>query len=179
MLQQESTGLIIIDVQDKLLDVMYNSESVLKNIQNLIAGSKILKLPIVWLEQNPQGLGRTVCQLREQLIDYQAIHKYTFNGCDTPQFIDAINSAGVQKWLVCGIEAHICVYQTCLGLLANNVEVEVVSDCISSRTKMNRDMAIQKLQNNRAGITTLEMCLFELLRDSRKAEFKQILSLIR
>lgn len=179
MLQQESTGLIIVDVQGKLLDVMHDNQRLLNNIQTLIAGCKILDLPIVWLEQNPQGLGQTDFKVSELLADYRVIEKYTFNACDNSRFINTVIEANVKQWLVCGIEAHICVYQTCLGLLAQQLEVEIVTDCISSRTKMNCDLAIQKLQSHGVNITSVEMCLYELLRDSRKAEFKQILSLIR
>jgi len=179
MLNQDKAGLIIVDVQGKLARMVHESETLLSNIQVLIQGCQILKLPIIWLEQNPQGLGQTVPELRELLKDYQPLEKYTFNACDSRSFIKTITESGVQQWLVCGIEAHICLYQTALGLLSKNYDVEVVVDCISSRSKANVDLALTKLQINGASLTSLEMCLYELVKDSRTEEFKQILPLIK
>lgn len=179
MLSQEKSGLIIVDVQGKLARMVHESDALLSNIQVLIRGCQILKLPIVWLEQNPQGLGQTVIELKALLKDYQPLEKYRFNACDSSDFIKAITDSGVQQWLVCGIEAHICVYQTSLGLLARNYDVEVVVDCISSRSKANIDLALNKLQRHGASLTNIEMCLYELVKDSRKEEFKQILPLIK
>jgi nicotinamidase-related amidase len=179
MLEQEKTGLIIVDVQGKLARIVRESEAILDNIQILIQGCQILKLPIVWIEQNPQGLGQTVPELRELLKGYQPLEKYTFNACESNSFIKSITESGAQQWLVCGIEAHICIYQTAIGLLSRGYDVEVVSDCVSSRSKANIDLALKKLQDNGASLTSVEMCLYELVKDARKDEFKRILPLIK
>ena len=179
MLNQEKTGLIIVDVQGKLARIVHESDALLSNIQILIQGCQILKLPIVWLEQNPQGLGQTVPELRELLKGYQSLEKNTFNACDSSSVIKAITESGVQQWLICGIEAHICIYQTALGLLSKGYDVEVVADCISSRSQANIDLALTKLQSKGVNLTSLEMCLYELIKDARKEEFKLILPLIK
>jgi len=179
MLNQEKTGLVIVDVQGKLASIVHESDALLRNIQVLIQGCQILKLPIVWVEQNPQGLGQTVPELRELLKPDKPLEKYTFNACKSSSFEKAIIESNVQQWIVCGIEAHICLYQTALGLLSKGYDVEVVIDCISSRSKANIDLAISKLQQSGVGLTSVEMCLFELLKDARKEEFKQILPLIK
>lgn len=179
MLNQEKTGLIIVDVQGKLARMVHESETLLNNIQTLVQGCQILNLPIVWLEQNPQGLGRTVPELSELLNGSQPLEKSTFDACRNKGFVDAISESSVQQWLVCGIESHICVYQTVAGLLATGYEVEVVADCVSSREKANVELALNKLQTKGASLTGLEMCLYELVKDAGKAEFKQILALIK
>ncbi len=179
MLNQENTGLVIVDVQGKLASIVHESEALLKNLQILIKGCQILNLPIVWIEQNPQGLGPTTPELRDLLKSYQPFEKHTFNACDNSSFVKAITESNAQQWLVCGIEAHICLYQTALGLLSRGYEVEVVTDCISSRSKANIDLALKKLQDNGASLTSVEMCLYELVKDARKEEFKRILSLIK
>ncbi len=117
--------------------------------------------------------------MRKLLEPNQALEKTTFNACESSSFEKAITESGVQQWIVCGIEAHICLYQTALGLLSRDYHVEVVTDCISSRSKANKDLAINNLQKNGASLTSVEMCLFELLKDARKEEFKQILPLIK
>ncbi len=179
MLNQNNTGLILVDIQGKLARQVHDSNKLISNIQTLIQGCKILKIPIIWLEQNPAGLGRTVSELCEFLTDFKPIEKHTFNGCDNPNFITAVNESGVKQWLMCGIEAHVCLYQTALGLLSLNYQVEIIADCISSRAEGNIKLALNKLQNNGAALTSLEMCLFELVKDSRKDEFKQLLPLLK
>lgn len=179
MLHHENTGLVIVDVQGKLASLVDQNEALLANLQTLIKGSKILGLPIIWLEQNPQGLGKTVSEISELLKDYQPLQKHTFNACANRDFMQAIADSGANQWLVCGIEGHICVYQTALGLSSSNYEVEVVADCTSSRSRSNLDLALNKLQHNGVNLTSVEMCLFELIKDSRLAEFRQVLSLIK
>lgn len=179
MLHHENTGLVIVDVQGKLAAMVDKSEDLLANIQTLIQACNILKLPIILLEQNPQGLGKTVPQLKQLLPDHVAFEKHTFNACANGGFMNAISESSIQQWLVCGIEAHICVYQTALGLVSSGYEVEVVSDCVSSRSNTHVDLALNKLQNNGVNLTSLEMCIYELIKDSRQAEFKAILPLIK
>ncbi len=136
-------------------------------------------LPIIRLEQNPEKLGATVDELNDLLSDAKPIPKFTFNACDEPKFVEAVRAKDVETWLVCGIEAHICVYQTAMGLLDLGYKVQVVSDCISSRTALNKEQAISRMREAGIQITGLEMSLYELVKDCRAPEFKSILSLIR
>ncbi|EJG02565.1 hydrolase [Flavobacterium sp. F52] len=179
MLQQENTGLIIIDVQGKLARIVQNSEKLAENLEKLIKGCQILSIPIVWAEQNPKGLGRTIPELEKLLLHQKPIEKYTFNAYENDVFKQAIMDSGRKQWLICGIEAHICVYQTAIGLLSNNFEVEIVIDCVSSRETKSIETAIQKLQQKGASVTNIEMCLYELVKDSRRDIFKEILTLIK
>lgn len=179
MLKKDDTGLIIVDIQGKLAKIVHDSEAFLNNCKKLILGAQILNLPIVWLEQNPEKLGATDEQLSQLLNSHSPITKYTFNSCNEPEFVNAIKDANVTNWLVCGIEAHICVYQTVQGLLYHNYKVHLVSDCISSRTTDNKALAMVKIAEIGAETTGLEMCLYELVEDCRKDEFRPILHLIK
>ncbi len=179
MLQQENTGLILIDVQGKLARMMHESETLIKNITNLVKGAKALSLPIIWLEQYPKGLGETVPEIKSLLTDNKPIEKNTFSAFDDENIKKAIEVSGKKQWLICGIEAHICVYQTAMGFLANNYEVEVVTDCISSRAESNIKFATEKLQSKGVGLTNIEMCLYEMLKGSKHKNFKDILPLIK
>jgi isochorismate hydrolase len=179
MLQQEKTGLLIIDVQGKLARIVHESEQLSINLEKLIRGCQILELPIIWLEQNPQGLGRTIPEIENLLQHLQPIEKYSFNAFENENFQEAIKDSGRSQWLVCGIETHICVYQTALGLLSHNIEVEIVSDCVSSRSKDHINLALNKLQTKGAGLTNIEMCLYELVKNSKSENFKEILKLIK
>lgn len=179
MLVQEETGLIVIDVQGKLARIVHDSEKLTTNLEKLIRGCQILSIPIIWTEQNPKGLGSTIPELEKLLIHQKTIEKYSFNALDNEVFRQAIIDWGRKQWLICGIEAHICVYQTAMGLLSSGFEVEIVADCISSRSAESIETALQKLQQKGASVTNIEMCLYELVKDSRRETFKEILTLIK
>ena len=123
MLRKENTGLIIIDIQGKLARVVHDSDALLSNCKKLIKGAQALDLPIIWLEQNPEKLGSTVDELSFLQETQQPIAKFTFDACAEPQFMQAVRTANVDTWLICGIEAHICVYQTALNLRGTGFEV--------------------------------------------------------
>jgi nicotinamidase-related amidase len=179
MLIQENTGLIVVDIQGKLARLVHDSDILISNCVKLIKGAKALDLPIITLEQNPDKLGSTVEELNILLSDTPHISKFTFDACAEPKFMNEIHAANTNTWLICGIEAHICVYQTALHLQQSGLRVQLVSDCISSRTQANKDLAINKLINRKIDISGLEMCLYELVKDCRSKQFKEILNLIR
>lgn len=179
MLNKKTTGLIIIDIQGKLARLVSNSEVLISNCTKLVKGAQSLDLPIVWLEQNPDKLGRTTEELQALLGEQQPIAKYTFDACGEPLFTEAIQAAGKSSWLVCGIEAHICVYQTASHLKKMGYDVHLVADCVSSREQANKELAIQKLAGAGVEITGLEMCLYEMVADCRSPQFKDILNLIK
>ncbi|AAZ25390.1 hydrolase [Colwellia psychrerythraea] len=183
MLKKESTGLIVVDIQGKLTRLVHDSDALVSNCEKLIKGVQALDLPILWLEQNPEKIGPTVDELSSLLSSptghQEPIIKYTFDGCENAQFIEAVKATNVDTWIVCGIEAHICVYQTAISLKRMGYEVQIVSDCVSSRELDNKNLAINKLVNNGVELTGLEMCLFELVKDCRTPVFKEILVLIK
>ena len=179
MLMRQKTGLVVVDVQGKLARLVDESETLISNCGKLIQGAQVLDLPIISLEQNSEKLGATVDELNDLLSDAKPIPKFTFNACDEPKFVEAVQAKDVDTWLVCGIEAHICVYQTAMGLLELGYKVQVVGDSVSSRTALNKDLAIRRLMDAGIDITGLEMSLYELVKDCRAREFKLILSLIR
>jgi nicotinamidase-related amidase len=183
MLKKETTGLIVVDIQGKLAGLVHESAALISNCEKLIKGAKALDLPILWLEQNPERLGSTVDELSTLFSsdpsNKKSIHKFTFDACENIGFMQRLRAENAHTWIICGIEAHICVYQTALSLKRLGFKVELVSDCVSSRTLENKKLAIQKLINNGVELTGLEMCLFELVKDCRAPEFKEILGLIK
>lgn len=179
MLNKDNTGLIIVDIQGKLAHSVSNSDSLIENCQKLIKGVKALGLPIVWLEQNPEKLGETAEELRVLLDDGQPITKFSFDACEESLFTQAVQKSGKSSWLVCGIEAHICVFQTAISLKNQGNEVHFVSDCTSSREMANKELAVRRLIQGGVTITGLEMCLYELVKDCRTPEFREVLNLIR
>ena len=169
----------MVDIQGKLSSIVHNSETMFKSVEKLIKGCSLLELPILVLEQNPERLGKTASQLTPLLSAYPFITKYTFSGCAEPRFVAQVEQANVENWLVCGIEAHVCVYQTAADLKAMGKSVELVTDCIASRSEVNKQLAITKLQALGLGITSSEMCLFELMEDCRDPKFRALLDIVR
>ncbi|WP_426357385.1 hydrolase [Pseudocolwellia sp. HL-MZ19] len=179
MLNKDNTGLIVVDIQGKLARLVHDSDALISNCEKLIEGAQAIELPVILLEQNPGKLGSTVNELNDLLNHITPITKFTFNACESTDFLNSVKASHVDTWLVCGIEAHICVYQTAKGLVEQGYKVELVSDCISSRTLINKQLAISRLKDCGVKITGLEMCLYELVKDCRIPEFKNILNLVR
>ena len=179
MLESRDTGLLVVDIQGKLARLVEGSDSLIANTARLVQGAKALDLPVIWLEQNPDKLGTTVPELQPLQAGTFVLAKYSFGALGEPTVADALAGTGVSHWLVCGIEAHICVYQSVLGLLASGAGVSLVVDAVSSRCAANRDLAIGQLAARGAALTSVEMCLYELMGDCRHPAFRQILALVK
>lgn len=179
MLSIENTAAIIIDVQEKLWNVMHDKESLLENLQKLVKGLQVLGIPIIITEQNPDGLGPTVPSLMQLMPSIDPVPKFCFNCHHEEKFEQAIKDLGKRQILICGIEAHICVHQTTLDLLSHGYEVHLVADTVSSRVKTNRDITLMRLQSEGAKLATVEMVLYELLQTAENPKFKEILKVIK
>ncbi|MFP3919667.1 hydrolase [Lysinibacillus telephonicus] len=179
MLQKDETVLVLIDIQGKLAEIVDNSEFVIENIAKMTQGVQLLGLPILWLEQYPKGLGKTVEAIAQHLTDQQPIEKITYSAYDTPEFVEKLEATGRKKVLLAGIETHICVYQTAAHLLQNGYEVEVLADCVSSRTAKNNEIGLQKITQIGAKVTSVEMALFEMLQIAKGDTFKAISKLVK
>lgn len=178
-LNKDNTALIVIDVQGKLAQLMYRKEELFANLKRIIEGAKVLDLPILWTEQYPEGLGKTVPEVANLLADLHPIVKDTFSCYGDAKFVDALERINRRQLLVTGIEAHVCVYQTTSHLLAKDYQTEVVYDAVSSRSELNKRIGIERMQAKGAGVVSTEMCLFELLRVAKGDKFKQILKVVK
>ncbi|RFA24493.1 hydrolase [Alkalilimnicola ehrlichii] len=179
MLQQENTVLVVVDVQGKLAQLMYEREALIDNLTKLIRGARELDLPILWLEQVPEKLGPTVPEVAECLQGIHPIPKSSFSGCGNMEFMDDIEACGRKQVLVAGIEAHVCVYQTVADLVRLGYEVQVAVDAVSSRTAANRGLGIERMRLEGARPTSVEMALFELLRVAEGDRFRRVSALIK
>ncbi|KAA3595967.1 MAG: hydrolase [Calditrichaeota bacterium] len=179
MLDKNSTALVIIDVQERLMNVIFEKEKLIQNLVKLIEGAKVLGLPIIWTEQYPKGLGETIPELKSILEEIKPIEKIHFSCCGEPNFRFELEKVSAHTLLVAGIESHVCVYQTVADLIDSSFQVEVVTDAISSRTKESRELGIKKCNDLGASLTSVEMCLFELLEQAGTFEFKAISKIVK
>ncbi|KZX36792.1 isochorismatase family protein [Wohlfahrtiimonas chitiniclastica] len=175
--------IVFVDVQEKLTQVMHNQDELVPQLEKLLKGAQILDVPVLWLEQYPQGLGETVGSLKEILVagGYSPIIKNCFSAMGSAEFRGALAESGADHVLLAGIESHVCVFQTARDLLLeeNDVTVDVVVDCVSSRTKENKEIGIDRMVGYGAGVTSLESLLFELLETAEHPKFKEISRLIK
>lgn len=179
-LSKDNVGLLIVDVQEKLFPHVENSCHIMQTLQKIVRGFQILHLPIYVTEQYPQGLGGTVPSLKGVLGEHQMYFvKTTFSCLDDVDIKEKLLNEPITQWVVVGIEAHICVLQTVKDLLENDKQVTVLNDAISSRSIYDFSTAIAELRDCGARISSTETVLFELLRNSKSAEFKEMSNLIK
>ena len=138
-----------------------------------------MNVPILLTEQYPEGLGKTIPQIREIFSEVSPISKMTFDCSNNKNFMEKINGLNRKQVLLCGIETHVCIYQTAIGLRDAGYEVQVVADSVSSRTEGNKEIALQRMRDSGVGITSVETVLFELLKTAEGRKFKEILKLVR
>ena len=179
MLRAREAVLVIVDVQGKLAQLMYERDRLYHSLRTLIKGFQVLQIPILWLEQYPKGLGPTVPEIAELLADGSPIAKVCFSGCGEAEFVERLKDVDRRQVLIAGIEAHVCVYQTVRDLLADGYHVEVVADAVSSRTAENRQIGLDRMAGAGAAITSVEMTLFELMEKAGTPEFKEIVGLVK
>lgn len=172
--------LLIIDIQGKLADLVHESDRLIKETRKLIEGAHLLDVPIYWVEQYPEGLGRTKKVLRDYLVERATyFSKRTFSAWKHDSFKNTLQNASQQKIVVVGIESHVCVYQTVKDLLQQGFDVEIVVDAISSRTVENKRIGIEKMRSLGAQITSVEMILFEWMETSEHKRFKEVSAIIK
>jgi len=179
ILQREKTALLIIDIQERILPVIHNIENVIQNTLKLINGFKILSIPIYFTEQYPKGLGQTEKRIKEALESSEAIQKMSFSCSGAGNLFAELKEKNISQVVVCGIESHVCVQQTVLDLIANDFQVDVAADAISSRKQLDYEIALQRMRTNGAEVTTTESILFELLNVCGTDEFKAVSKLVK
>jgi nicotinamidase-related amidase len=174
ILDKEGTVFLIVDIQEKLAAVMEEKGKVVKNNLHLIELAKMIGMPVMVTEQYPKGLGTTVREIREALQFYRPIEKMTFDCCGQPTFLDELKEHNKSNVVLTGMETHICVLQTCIGLLKGGINVHVVQDAICSRTRENWTAGNEFMRDAGAVLTSTETVLFQLLKVAGTEEFKAV-----
>lgn len=180
VLDARQSALAIIDMQEAFRGKISDFSETAARIALMAHAAQLLNLPIVVTEQYPRGLGRTADEIKTVLpSSIGIIEKTTFSSCGAHQFVSELERANANQVLVCGIEAHICVNQTVHDLLVRGYQVHFLIDCITARSAQNKEVALSKMQQSGALPTSMEMALFELMRDATHEQFKAIQKLIK
>jgi nicotinamidase-related amidase len=174
-LEAERAVLLVVDVQEAFRKAVPTFDQVASATATLVQGGREIGIPIVVTEQYPRGLGATVPEVAEHLPEgTERLDKVRFSAAEA----DGFDLGGRDQALVCGIEAHVCVNQTVLDLLARDIDVQVAADAVGSRTEANRELGLARMERAGALRTSVEMALFELLRGSDAPSFKRVQALV-
>lgn len=177
LMSPDDTGLLVVDMQERFLNVIPESERLVWNARRLLDGAVALGVPAATTEQYPEKLGPTVAQLAEYLPDRPS--KLAFSCGERGEIFADWAKAGRHRVLICGIETHVCVQQTALDLLADGFRVYLAVDALGTRHAVDHEIALRRLEMSGATLTTVEAALFELCRVAGTPQFKKISKLAK
>jgi len=177
MMSCGDTALLVVDVQEKLIHLIEQQETIVWNIRRLLDAAEILDLFVAATEQYPQGLGQTVGGLSNLLGEIS--EKTAFSCARVPGLLASFSEREIRKLLLVGIETHVCIEQTALDMLSTGLGVYVAVDAVGSRNTLDRDIALRRMETAGAVLTTTEAVLFEWCEIAGTPEFKRISALVR
>ncbi len=179
MLDIENSLVLVIDIQERLVASL-DKDVIVTRVGKLVDAANILGIPVIASEQYPKGLGHTVPIVASKLApDTLIIEKTSFSLLREEAFLEKLRAYNKKQIVICGIETHICVYQTAAELVDSGFEVYVVKDACASRNKYEFKQGIEAMQANGAKISCLEIILFEWLRGAKHPKFKEVQALIK
>lgn len=172
---------LVIDIQTSLLPLIFNRDQIVQCTRKLLQAARIFELPVLATEQYPQGIGSTDERVAAELqaCDAELLEKLTFSSCGEEPLRAALNRIDRPQVVVVGIEAHVCVQQTVLDLLAMDYDVFVCADAVGSRSPFDYERALSRMQHQGAAVTTAESAMFELCERCGTDSFKTMLKVIK
>jgi len=179
MLNTVESILVMVDFQGKLAEIVDRAELVLPNALRMMKGCQALEIPIIATVQVPEKLELMMPELTDALGKIAPIAKSSFSALRTSEFLVALEESSRRQVILMGIEAHVCVLQTGLDLLDAGYEVHVLSDGVFSRTAENHRLALERLHDAGAFISSVEVALFEMIRTSKHPQFRTISKLVK
>ena len=176
LIDRNDSTLLVIDIQEKLISKIFEFKSVIDHSKKIVDISSFLKLPIVYSEQYPDGLGKTISSIDDKLKKIKAlkIEKTTFSCISNKNDTEMRKIFPKNQIIICGIETHICVLQTSIDLYNKGYEVFVIAEAVGSRDKRHQNLAFERLMRNGISLINYEMLVFELIRDSKDKSFKEL-----
>jgi len=178
LIQPETTALMVVDVQEKLMPAIHQAADCMEMIRRMIEAAKVLEVPMLLTEQYPAGIGPTCPQILEAVGDIKPVEKVRFSAC-TEALIERLREMARPFIIVVGVETHVCVQQTVLDLLRLGYTPYVCADAVGSRRPIDRGTALERMRRAGAVVTTTESVTFELLGQAATDTFKKILKIVK
>ena len=178
-LEKHRVALVVIDIQERFRDLLHDQDQLLRGSTRLIRAFRELEMPVVVTEHYSRGLGVTMPEIRGLIGGIEPLEKIHFSCDGDPGFRQAIDALNRDQIILCGIETHVCVYQTARDLMDRGKQVAVASDAVTSQRAADRDIGFAHLRQIGAQVMSVEMILFEILREAKTADFKAIAPILK
>ncbi len=167
--------LLVLDMQEKIINPIANKNLIIFNIKKIIDTCKILKYNVYVTEQYPEKLGKTI----EFDTRYNLFSKRSFSCYKSSQLISEFRMKNIKKVMLCGVETHICILQSCLDLIDAGFEIHLLTDAIGSRNNIDHEMALIRMQEEGVKISTVEATIFQMCETSENVHFKEISGIVK
>jgi len=178
-IEREKAALVIIDIQEKLFPYVKDQIILQRNVSKLAETAKLLDVPVIVTEHYPKGLGRTIPSVANLVKEAKKIEKTSFGCCGDEKFNKAVKKTDRKQIIICGVETHICVAQTAMGLKNGGYDVYLSGDAVSSRNETDAETAIERMRGEGIIISTTEALMYELMRDASDPLFKEFLKIVK
>lgn len=175
---KDNTLLLVIDLQEKLMPAIYESDKIIKNSACLLKVFEMYGIKKIATEQYPKGLGQSVDEIKENLDDENIFSKTSFDAI-TDEVSSYLKENKITNVIITGAETHICVYQTVRRLLFEGYKVFVVEDAVSSFNKEQKDLGLKAMSDMGASLVNTEMLMFDLASDAKDENFKEISKMVK
>jgi len=175
----EHSVLVVVDVQGRLARIVHESDAMIRAQSVLIKACRLMNIPVIWAEQLPDKLGATVEELQEPLSGLSPCAKTSFGCMGDDTIRGRIEASGRKQILLCGIETHVCVWQTAAALRRDDYSVHLIADATSSRSAFNRDIGFRRMERAGVHLSNVEMVLFELMVDAKHEKFRAVTKLLK
>lgn len=178
-LDERKTVLVMIDIQERFRTLIHGMDQVVANTERLVRFARELKIPVLVTEHYSRRLGVTLSELRELFRPFEPVEKIHFSCCGNKEFNTRLETLGRPQVILCGIETHVCIYQTALDLLRQGKQVSVAVDAVSSCSAINRERGLQAMQQAGVQLLGTQMILFEILHQAGTPQFKRVAPLLK
>lgn len=181
-LRAERSVLVVVDVQAKLVPAIAERARVIARTGVLVRAAALLGIPVVVTEHYARGIGETVPELLALAPNAPRFQKLSFAATGEADFaasMQALRAGGRDQVLLSGLEAHVCVMQTALGLIESGLEVAIAADAVASRAESSARLALERLRQAGAVIVDSEMAVFEWADRADNPAFRALLALIK
>lgn len=175
---KDNTLLLVIDLQEKLMPAIYESDKIIKNSACLLKVFEMYGIKKIATEQYPKGLGQSVSEIKENIDDDNIFSKTSFDAI-TDEVSSYLKENKITNVVITGAETHICVYQTVRRLLFEGYKVFVVEDAVSSFNKEQKDLGLKAMSDMGASLVNTEMLMFDLASDAKDENFKEISKMVK
>ncbi len=175
----ERSVLVVVDIQEKFRDLIHGMKQVTERTATMIKFCQQMDIPVIVTEHYTRGLGVTISELRPLFRNLDPVEKIHFSCCGNDDFNKRLAELGRNQIILCGIETHVCIYQTAMDLLRNGKQVAVAVDAVSSCSSANRDIGLKRMSEVGVQSMGVQMLMFELLQKAGTTQFKDVAPLLK